>query len=212
MVNVAGRRDRNLSAAMVVIIASQWRDQCGQTWADGGKPEETDGGQHSDADDGPVQARPAQYIDSRKDRKAASAGDILVARLYKRGAASIVTDGGFRDTPTIATLPFPAYHAGPSAPVSLIHHHMVEANVAIGCGDVPVYPGDVVVGDGEGVVVIPAHLANDVAEEAYAQTAYEDFVQEEVMKGRSIVGLYPATTESRREFEAWQAKTGRTDG
>ena len=62
-----------------------------------------------------------------------------------------------------------------------------------------------IVGDGEGVVVIPAHLANDVAEEACAQTAYEDFVQEEVMKGRSIIGLYPATAESRREFETWQA-------
>ena len=151
-------------------------------------------------------------IDSRKDRKAASGGDILLARLYKRGVAGVVTDGGFRDTPTIATFPFPAYHAGPSAPLSQIHHHMVEANVAIGCGDVPVYPGDVIVGDGEGVVVIPAHLANYVAEEACAQTAYEDFVQEEVMKGRSIIGLYPATAESRREFETWQAKTGKTDG
>lgn len=147
-------------------------------------------------------------IDSRKDRTAASAGDILVARLYKRGAAGVVTDGGFRDTPVIAELPFPAYHAGPAAPLSLVRHHMVEANVPIGCGDVAVYPGDIVVGDGEGVVVIPAALANDVAEAAFAQTAYEDFVQEEVMGGRSIIGLYPATARSRQEFEAWQKARG----
>src|SRR3954451_14257714 len=95
-------------------------------------------------------------IDSRKDARAASAGSILVARLMKRGAAGIVTDGGFRDSPEIAKLPFPTYHNRPSAPTNLTIHHAIDVNVPIACGDAPVFPGDVVVGDGEAVVVIPA--------------------------------------------------------
>src|SRR5690348_8271688 len=93
-------------------------------------------------------------IDSRRNYSAASAGNILVARLWKRGVAGVVTDGGFRDTPEIAATPFPAYHAHPSAPTNLIHHHAVDLNVPIACGEVSVFPGDIMVGDGEGVVVI----------------------------------------------------------
>lgn len=148
-------------------------------------------------------------IDSRKDRRAASAGDILVARLWQRGAAGIVTDGGFRDSPSIAKLPFPAYHTGPSAPTNLTRHHAQDINVPIGCGDVPVYPGDIVVGDAEGVVVIPAGIANAVAEEAAAMTAFEDWVEARVREGRSILGLYPPSPETRAEFEAWKQGQGR---
>ena len=80
----------------------------------------------------------------------------------------------------------------------------------IGCGDVAVFPRDVVVGDAEGVVVIPAHLADEIAQEATEMTAFEDFVTEEVMKGRSILGLYPPTDEqSRSDFAAWRQRTGR---
>ncbi|MDX6751605.1 ribonuclease activity regulator RraA [Geminicoccaceae bacterium 1502E] len=148
-------------------------------------------------------------MDSRKDARAASAGDILVSRLMKRGVAGVVTDGGFRDSPTIAALPFPTYHSRPSAPTGPILHHACDINLPIGCGDVPVYPGDIVVGDGEGVVVIPAHLANEVAEEAFEMTAYEDFVGEKVMEGRRIFGIYPPTEESRAEFAAWRKENGR---
>lgn len=148
-------------------------------------------------------------IDSRKDRTAASAGGILVTRLWKRGAAGIVTDGGFRDTPDIADLPFPAYHAGPSAPTNLMRHHAVDLNVPIACGDVAVYPGDILVGDGEGVVVIPRHLAAEVADEAFEQTAFEDFVHEKVSEGRSIFGIYPPSPEAREEFKRWRAERGR---
>jgi regulator of RNase E activity RraA len=122
-------------------------------------------------------------IDSRRNPSAASAGGILVTRLWKRGVAGIVTDGGFRDSPEIAKLPFPAYHAAPAAPTNLIKHHAVDLDVPVACGEVPVYPGDIVVGDGEGVVVIPQHIAEAVAEEAFEQTAYEDFVQEKVREG-----------------------------
>lgn len=149
-------------------------------------------------------------IDSRKDARAASAGSILVSRLMMRGAAGVVTDGGFRDSPEIAGLPFPAYHNRPSAPTNLTLHQALDINVPIGCGDVAVFPGDVIVGDGEGVVVIPAHLAEDIATEAVDMTAYEDFVTEEVLKGRSIIGLYPATDEqARADFSAWRQAQGR---
>jgi regulator of RNase E activity RraA len=144
-------------------------------------------------------------IDSRKDPRAASAGSILVARLMGRGVAGVVTDGGFRDSPEIAQLGIPAYHNRPSAPTNLTLHQALDINVPIGCGDVPVWPGDVVVGDAEGVVVIPAHLADEIAAEAVEMTAFEDFVTEEVMKGRSILGLYPPTDEQTNiDFAAWR--------
>ena len=149
-------------------------------------------------------------IDSRKDARAASAGSILVTRLMKRGVAGIVTDGGFRDSPEIALMAMPAYHSRPSAPTNLTVHQALDINVPIGCGDVPVFPGDVVVGDGEGVVVIPAAIATEIADEAVEMTAFEDFVTEEVRKGRSILGLYPATDpQAQADFAAWRKKTGR---
>jgi regulator of RNase E activity RraA len=119
-------------------------------------------------------------IDSRKDARAASAGSILVTRLMVRGAAGVVTDGGFRDSPEIAELAMPAYHNRPSAPTNLTLHQALDINVPIGCGDVPVWPGDVVVGDREGVIVIPAAIADEVADEAVEMTAFEDFVMVEV--------------------------------
>src|ERR1700739_318501 len=82
-------------------------------------------------------------IDSRKDARAASAGSILVTRLMKRGVAGVVTDGGFRDAPEITKLAIPAYHNRPSAPTNLPLHQAVDINVPIGCGDAPVWPGDV---------------------------------------------------------------------
>jgi regulator of RNase E activity RraA len=149
-------------------------------------------------------------IDSRKDARAASAGSILVTRLMKRGVAGIVTDGGFRDSPEIARLAIPAYHHRPSAPTNLTLHQAVDIDVPIGCGDVAVFPGDVVVGDAEGVVVVPAHLADEIAAEATEMTAFEDFVTEEVLKGRSILGLYPPTDEqARADFASWRQARGR---
>ncbi len=149
-------------------------------------------------------------IDSRKDAGAASAGSILVTRLMKRGAAGIVTDGGFRDSPEIAKLAIPAYHQRPSAPTNLTLHQALDINVPIGCGDAPVFPGDVIVGDGEGVVVIPAHIADEIAAEAVEMTAFEDFVMHEVGRGRSILGLYPPTDpETPGQFAAWREQHGR---
>jgi len=149
-------------------------------------------------------------IDSRKDPRAASAGSILVTRLQVRGVAGIVTDGGFRDSAEIAKLDIPAFHNSPSAPTNLTRHQAIDINVPIGCGDAPVFPGDVIVGDADGCVVIPAGLAEEIAAEAVEMTAYEDFVTEKVFEGRSILGLYPATDEqSKIDFAAWRKSKGR---
>ena len=149
-------------------------------------------------------------MDSRKDARAASAGAILVTRLMKRGCAGVVTDGGFRDSPEIARLAIPTYHHRPSAPTNLTIHQPIDMNLPIGCGDVAVFPGDVVVGDAEGVVIIPAHLADEIADETFEMTAFEDFVTEEVQKGRCIFGLYPATDEKTlTDFAAWRKAKGR---
>ncbi|MES2258016.1 MAG: ribonuclease activity regulator RraA [Pseudomonadota bacterium] len=149
-------------------------------------------------------------IDSRKDARAASAGNILVSRLMVRGVAGIVTDGGFRDSVEIAALNFPSYHSKPSSPTNLTLHQALDINVPIGCGDAAVFPGDVIVGDAEGVIVIPAHIADEIADEAVEMTAFEDFVTEQVLAGRSILGLYPPTDEqSKIDFAAWREQKGR---
>jgi regulator of RNase E activity RraA len=149
-------------------------------------------------------------IDSRKDARAASAGSILITRLMVRGCAGVVTDGGFRDSPEIAAMPFPVYHQRPAAPTNLTLHQALDINVPIGCGDVAVWPGDVMVGDREGVFVIPAHLADEVATEAVEMTAFEDFVTEKVQAGHSILGLYPPTEQkSKDDFALWRKANNR---
>ena len=149
-------------------------------------------------------------MDSRKDARAASAGGILVTRLQARGVAGVVTDGGFRDSAEIATLDIPAFHSRPSAPTNLTLNQAIDINVPIGCGDAPVFPGDVVVGDNDGVIILPAALADEIAEEAVGMTAYEDFVTERVREGHTIIGLYPATNEKNLElFAEWRKQNGR---
>lgn len=149
-------------------------------------------------------------MDSRGDPRAASAGGILVRRLLVRGVAGVVTDGGFRDSAEIATLDIPAFHARPSAPTNLTLHHAIDINVPIGCGGAPVFPGDVIVGDADGVIVVPREIAAGVAEEATAMTLYEDFVIDMVSQGRSIMGLYPMTDKrSEALFIDWRARHGR---
>lgn len=144
-------------------------------------------------------------IDSRKDPRAASAGSILATRLMVRGVSGIVTDGGFRDSAEIAKLDIPTYHNRPSAPTNLTLHQAIDINVPIGCGDVAVFPGDVIVGDDDGVMVIPSHLADEVAETAISMTLFEDFVTEKVLEGQSIIGLYPPThPQIKTDFQKWK--------
>ena len=149
-------------------------------------------------------------MDSRKDARAASAGDILITRLMVRGGEGVVTDGGFRDAPSIAALDIRAYHNRPSSPTNLTINEAIDINVPIGCGDAPVFPGDIIVGDDDSVIVIPAEIADEVAAEAHDMTAYEDFVVEQVRGGATIIGLYPATKDENLEkFTAWRKANNR---
>jgi hypothetical protein len=149
-------------------------------------------------------------IDSRKDARAASAGGILVNRLQARGVAGVVTDGGFRDAQEIAGLEIWAFHQRPSAPTNLTLNHAIALNEPIACGDAPIFPGDIMVGDGDGVIALPAHLADELAEEATEMTAYEDFATERVRAGHTIRGLYPATDPANGAlFAAWRQANGR---
>ncbi len=149
-------------------------------------------------------------MDARKDARAATAGSILITRLALRGAAGVVSDGGFRDAEGIGALDMPAYYARPSAPTNLTLHEALDINVPISCGEAPVFPGDVLLGDKDGVMVIPAHLADEIAEECAGMESFEDFVLEEVQKGTPIIGLYPCTKdENLKKYEEWRKASGR---
>lgn len=149
-------------------------------------------------------------MDGRKDARAATAGSILITRLALRGAAGVVTDAGMRDAEGIGKLDMPAYFAKASAPTNLTLHEALDIDVPISCGDAPVFPGDIMVGDKDGVMVIPAHLADEIAEECTGMESFEDFVLEEVKGGAPIIGLYPCTKEENQaKYEAWRARNGR---
>lgn len=140
-------------------------------------------------------------MDTGQCRTACCCGDLLIARIQARGAAGIVTDGGFRDGGAIASLGFPAYQVQSVPSPSFLSLQAADHNVPIGCAGVAVYPGDIMVGDGEGVVVIPSALADEIAEEAWWMKRYDAFAAAELKTGRSIIGLYPVTDASRSEFE-----------
>lgn len=145
-------------------------------------------------------------MDCRRDARAASAGSILLTRLEIRGGAGVVSDGGIRDADGTAGLTMPVFAAKPSAPTNLTRHHAIDLDVPVSCGGAAVYPGDIVVGDTDGVMVIPRHLADEIAQEAPPMEVYEQFVLEEVRRGCPIIGLYPPTDpDSLKRFEAWKS-------
>lgn len=150
-------------------------------------------------------------MDCRQDASAASAGSILATRLQYRGCAGIVTDGGLRDADDIGALDMPSFCANPSAPTNLTKHQALDLNVPIGCGTVAVFPGDIAVGDGDGVIIIPENLAEEIAAEAAGMEAYEAWVVEEVNSGASIIGLYPMDDENRARYEAFLAQQDNTE-
>ncbi len=147
-------------------------------------------------------------MDCRGDARAASGGDILMTRLLRRGAAGVVTDGGIRDAGPISKMPLPVFCAGPSAPLNIVQHHAVEIDAPIACGGVAVYPGDILVGDADGVVVLPAHLADAVAQDAAAQEALEEFLLAKIDAGAPLPGTYPPNEATLAEYEAWKKSRG----
>lgn len=147
-------------------------------------------------------------IDARGETGAGTFGNILAARMMQRGAAGIVTDGCVRDLPAVRALDLPVYAAGGNANLSVAVHHPAQLNVPIACGGVAVLPGDVLVGDGEGVIVIPRTLAEEVARDALEQERREEFIFQKVMGGSSILGVYPPDAQTLAEYEAWRQRQG----
>lgn len=144
-------------------------------------------------------------IDCRGNARGASGGLILFERMRVRGCAGVVSDGGVRDAADIVETGFPVYAGAVCPPNSLVAHRFVEMQVPVTCGEAAVYPGDFVVGDPDGVVVVPSAMAAEVAAEAAAWEHKEEFIIRRVRAGASIYGTYPLTGEGLAEYEALKA-------
>lgn len=144
-------------------------------------------------------------IEARNVPDAGTVGDIYAMRAYHLGAVGVITDGALRDTTAIADLGKPVYHGSSHGSTWGRHHMPFSSDEPITCAGVYVEPGDIIVGDGEGAVVIPHALAEEVANDAVAQEHRESFAIERVKAGESVVGLFPLTDDRRADYEAWSA-------
>ena len=150
-------------------------------------------------------------MEARGEAGAGTIGDILAARVLARGGAGIVTDGCVRDSPGVAELAIPTYSQGPNAASLWLAHIPLDMDVPITCAGVLVMPGDVVVGDRDGVVVLPAALAEEIARDAVEQEEREAWALERVLAGESTRGVYPMSDERRAEYERWLAARNREE-
>ncbi len=148
-------------------------------------------------------------IEARGEPDAGTCGDIFAMRAMRRGSTGLVTDGALRDTPAVAALDFPVYHQAAHAATLGRLHLPLDTNVPIVCAGVLVMPGDIIVGDGEGAMVIPAALVEEVAADAAQQELEEEFALERVDAGESSIGVFPLSKQRRPEFEKWRAERGR---
>ena len=129
-------------------------------------------------------------------------GNILM-RLKVRGIAGAVTDGGMRDIPEIEELGFPVCAGGSAPPPSFAKLMLVELGGPVVCGGVPVFPGDIIVGDSEGVIAVPSAMAKSVAEGGIAQDHLEGWVNRRLAEGVPLPGLYPPNEKHLAEYHAW---------
>jgi regulator of RNase E activity RraA len=142
-------------------------------------------------------------IDSRNDMSSASAGNVLATRMMVKGCAGLVTDGGLRDGREYAELPFPAYARGIVASTRLSTHHAADLQVPIACAGVAVYPGDIIVGDGDGITVVPRHMAAEIADACGKRDAFEAYLVQRIASGEGLYGVYPPTDKIRADYAAW---------
>ncbi|OZM82400.1 ribonuclease activity regulator RraA [Pseudonocardia sp. MH-G8] len=149
-----------------------------------------------------VPAGAVLVVDARGRTRAASLGHILATRLRQRGVGGLVTDGSVRDSAGFAELALPAFAAGASATTNLAQHHACDLQVPIGCAEVAVYPGDIMVGDQDGVVCVPRHLADEVAAAAVEQERLEEFVLAKIEAGAPLRGTYPPDEQTLAEYRA----------
>ena len=153
-----------------------------------------------------VDSEDVLVIDARNEIHSASLGNILATRISKRGGVGIVTDGALRDANAFRDVEIATYTRGIHATTSSTKHHPVDMNLPIGCGNVLIMPGDVMVGDADGVVAIPRHVAEEVALAAVEQERLESFVLGKIQAGASIIGVYPPDEKVRAEYEAQRGK------
>ncbi|MGN6427775.1 MAG: fumarylacetoacetate hydrolase family protein [Leifsonia sp.] len=142
-------------------------------------------------------------IEARGERGSGTVGDVLALRAQVNGAAGIVTDGGVRDLAVVAELDIPTYHAGPHPAVLGRKHVPWDADIAIACGGATVLPGDVIVGDADGLLVIPPALVEEVVADAIEQEREEEFIAEMVTAGERIDGLFPMNAAWKERYRAW---------
>ena len=147
-------------------------------------------------------------IEARGDPTAGTIGDILALRAQARGAVGIVTDGAIRDSAALAQLEIPTYHGAVHPAVLGRRHVPWESGVAVACAGVTIQPGDILVGDADGVVVLPPAIAAEVLADAREQERQEEFIAARVAQGESIDGLYPLGDAHRADYEAWLAQQG----
>lgn len=156
---------------------------------------------------GVEQVRPGEVvvIDSNRDPRAASMGNMLITRMLMRGARGVVTDGAFRDGTELSGMDFPIWSGGVTATTRLSYHHVADLQVPIGCAGVAIYPGDVIHGDGDNISVIPAHCAEEMAKLCEVQDDLEAYLALRVQAGEKLWGLYPPSPETRAQHQAWVA-------
>lgn len=142
-------------------------------------------------------------IDSRNDTTAASMGNMLVTRMQMRGVRAVITDGAFRDGYELSHMDIPAWCAGVTATTRLSYHHVADLQVPVACAGVAVYPGDVMHGDADNVTVIPAHLAQEMADLCEAQDDLEGYLALRVQRGEALWGLYPPSEQTRQQHRDW---------
>jgi regulator of RNase E activity RraA len=152
-----------------------------------------------------TQAGDVMVIDSRNDASAASMGNMLLTRMSKRGVRAVITDGAFRDGQEISRMPMPAWCAGVTATTRLSYHHVADLQVPVSCAGVAVYPGDVIHGDADNISVVPAHLAEEMAELCEAQDELEAYLAQRVQRGEALWGLYPPSDATRTQYREWVA-------
>lgn len=143
-------------------------------------------------------------IEARGETGTGTVGDILGLRAQRLGAAGVVTDGGVRDFATVAALDIPTFSAGAHPAVLGRRHVPWDADITIACGGAAVQPGDIIVGDDDGVLVIPPALVREVVADAIEQEREERFIAEQVGAGASVDGLYPMNPEWKARYDKWQ--------
>lgn len=148
----------------------------------------------------------AMIVDSRNSIDAATAGDMLITRAMHRGAVAFITDGAFRDGSVLKDLAIPTYARAITATTRLTSFHVADLQVPIGCAGVAVYPGDIIVGDADGVIVIPRHIASEIADPALAQERLEAYLHTRVHSGEALWGVYPPNEQTLADYRKWAAE------